>query len=419
MANSKMQNLRGKRKNGNSAEQKNERNFGGYFLAFILGGILSCGIVLAYYHKSSSEVSPGTSPYFGRTLFEHSDYLDKAPEAGTQTVLQLLALSDDELEKVDILELNLAVACETEGVDNIDYNHYKKIIDDWTKQFLQWLPVVEQEFYKTPEKWENNINIARLGALVQWLDQAAGVAYVEEQKRLKEIKYTDLGHLLVHGLIDTRCGTCANMPVLHVAMGRRCNWPVALACVDNHYVCRYDDGKYIYNFETTDTGRGGFAMECDDGFIEEFNLSKRAISSGSDLRSLTARETLAVFIAARARYYRDTNQMDLADRDYSLARAMFPNYRKLHTMSFPTYLWRAKELFEPDEFGYPTSFISYINSEFPGKRTASRYIPPRHSVEDVMRMNEKLGEEWKRVRSGVPQNNPNPEVPNMMQPMAP
>lgn len=157
-------------------------------------------------------------------------------------------------------------------------------------------------------------------------------------------------------------------------------------------------------------------MERDEGYIKEFSLSERAISSGSDLRSLTARESLAVFINARARYYRDTKQMDLADRDYSLARAFFPNYRKLNTMALPCYVWRANELFERGEFGHPISFLSYINSEFPTER---RYIPPRHTIEDVMRMNEENRRRAEALNNSVLQQNPTPGMPSPMGPAMP
>ncbi|NLW83504.1 MAG: hypothetical protein GXY41_03720 [Phycisphaerae bacterium] len=385
-----------------------------YLVTFTLGVLTTASVSLFTSQKfHQQEITPLMSS-FGHNVIQRSQDIDS--KAGSRSVMELLALPEEKLSKVDILELNLAVAREIKGLENLDYNHYKQVVDSWTQQFLQWLPVVEQEFYQNPGKWENDINFARMGALAQWLDQAGGIAYIEEQKKAKEVQYTDPSHLLVYGLIDTKRGTCGNMSVLHVAMGRRCGWPVSLACVNAHYICRYDDGKNIYNFETTDTGRGGFAMERDEGYIKEFNLSKRAISSGSDLRSLTARETLAVFVNLRARYYRDTNQMDLADRDYSLARAIFPNYRKLNTMALPCYVWRASELFEPGEFGHPTSFFSYLNSQFPAER---RYIPPQHTIDDVMRMNEANRRRMEAQNPSVRPPVSNPGVPPLTGPMIP
>ena len=204
----------------------------------------------------------------------------------------------------------------------------------WTDQFSRWLVSSEYEFRKTPYKWKNDIDFFRLGMLAQFLDQGVGIAYNQEQKYVKAIRYKNLRDLFIHGLIDTKRGTCGTMPTLHVAIGRRMGWPVSLACIDSHYVCRYNDGKKVYNFEATDTGRGGFGVGTDKEYIEKNKLAPMSTSSGSDLRSLSAREMLGVFISLRGRYYNDTGQVELADSDYTLARWVFPKNRLIYIKSF-------------------------------------------------------------------------------------
>jgi len=195
----------------------------GYLLAFACGILLVSVVFLALPHAGylSRESATGSAANI---------------DAGNRTVAQLVALSDAELEKVDILEMNVAVAMEIPGLENLDYGHYRRIVDGWTEQFARWLPEAERGgFYPAPEKYKNNINFFRLGMLTQFLDQTVGVAYVEDQKQVQleahkeghkaEIAYTDPGHLLLHGLIDTKRGTCGTMPALHVAIGRRLGWP--------------------------------------------------------------------------------------------------------------------------------------------------------------------------------------------------
>jgi hypothetical protein len=153
--------------------------------------------------------------------------------------------------------MNIAVARDIPGLEELDYDQYREIVNGWTDQFRHWLPTVEHGFREAPQKYKNDVNFFRLGMLAQFLDQRVGVAYVEEQKEVQlegkksgkkvEVLYTDPGHLLLHGLIDTKRGTCGTMPALHVAIGRRLGWPVALACANSHYVCRYDDGEVVYN----------------------------------------------------------------------------------------------------------------------------------------------------------------------------
>jgi len=78
--------------------------------------------------------------------------------------------------------------------------------------------------------------------------------------------------------MDTRQGTCGNMATLHVALGWRLGWPVSLACVRSHYICRYDDGGVTYNIEATQAGYGGFKSDPDEYLIEHHALPPKAIS---------------------------------------------------------------------------------------------------------------------------------------------
>jgi len=403
-----------KRKNRNNSQKidqskqvKAKSSVWRYLFVFALGVVLTAScFVISQKNTSRQEANPSLSPINNNAPQFHQNIDSKA---GKRSVMELLALPDRELEKIDILELNLAVAREVKTFEQLDYNHYKQLIDSWTHQFLMWLPTVEQEYYQDPARWKNDMNFARLGALAQWLDQAADVHYIPEhitkQKKGLGVEYKDLRQMLVFGLIDTKEGTCATMPVLQIIMGRKCGWPVSLICVKHHYMCRYDDGKNRYNLEATDTGRGGFAIATDAELIEEMKMSPQAVSCGSDLRSLTNREIIAVFIAARARYYRDTNQMDLADRDYSLARFLFPQWRSLNYMNQPTYVWRAGELFKEGEYGHPYSIINTIYRYLPPKRQAAHRRPLINSnggsLEEIERLNE---ENRRRMNQQFPQN---------------
>ena len=309
---------------------------------------------------------------------------DKPPASagdGQRTVAQLIALSDAELERVDIVEMNIAVAREIPGLERLDYEIYRKRVDGWTDQFRRWLPTVEHAFKKSPAKYQNDVNFFRLGMLSQFLDEQVGIAYVEQQKTdqkrgVKEVRYTDPGDLLLHGLIDTKRGTCATMPALHVAIGRRLGWPVSLACAKSHYVCRYDDGKAVYNMEATDTGRGGFAAGSDSDYMESEGISRKAVACGSDLQKLTAREMLGVFVQSRARYYADTDEPALAARDYALAHTLFPRNRKIYIGLAGHLVPVGEELFTHDEHGHPRSLGAYLAGRYRSPHVRPRTTNP-------------------------------------------
>ena len=204
--------------------------------------------------------------------------LHRAPEE------PLLGQSDEELRLADPLWMNLLVASGIPLLKHLDIAAYQRRADEWAEDLGRRLPRMEANFHKAPQDWKNDIHFFRLGALCWYVDQRLGIRYREDQNDLKRVLYTDPADLFLHGVMDSRTGTCGNMSALHVAIGWRLNWPVSLATVGTHFICRYDDGKVTHNIEATKTGGGGFHSHPDDYYLKEHRLTARAVRCGSDLR---------------------------------------------------------------------------------------------------------------------------------------
>jgi hypothetical protein len=159
------------------------------------------------------------------------------------------------------------------------------------------------------------------------------------------------------------------MATLYVAIGWRLGWPVSLACVKSHLICRYDDGRVTHNIEATQAGYGGYKSDPDEYLIERYGLPPIAVACGSDLRALKAREALGLFVGFRGRHMRDTGQYDEAQRDYLLARWLFPNSRQLYIDAMALAMPQGERLFEPDEVGSPQS-LGEVLAERYGWRSA-------------------------------------------------
>lgn len=223
------------------------------------------------------------------------DGLAVTSERGVPSVWELLALSDEQLERVDLVLVNLAVAREIPTLRQLDVGKYRQTVDDWTAQFSKWLAGAERSFEKTPWKWKNDLRFFRVGMLQGFLGHHIGVRYIEDQKNAKGVAYTDPSDLFLNKLIDQKLGTCANMAALHVAISRKMGWPVSLACAKSHFISRFDDGQVVHNIENieaTSTHPAAFASDPDDEYVRRFSLPAKAISCGSDLRPLTMREML-------------------------------------------------------------------------------------------------------------------------------
>lgn len=226
-----------------------------------------------------------------------------APEAhDSLTVRQLLALSDEDLSRLDPLLVNLIVAREIPGLESLDVPRYSAVVDDWAARISRGLAAAEpmeagSELYKRdPDLW-------RMGSMaIALAGPSFGVTYTKDTPRPSQP-----AQLFVHGAIDTKVGTCSNLPVLYLALAHRLDWPLKAVVSRDHMWCRWDDGKpdgKRFNIEATnaasDGDTGSFSSETDEQYAQSLRTSKLAIDCGSDLTSLTPRQTLGVYLQTRA-----------------------------------------------------------------------------------------------------------------------
>ncbi len=188
------------------------------------------------------------------------------------SVNDLAKASNEELARIDPLVMNLLVAKSIPSLSDLDIAHYQQLADKWAYGVRKRLPKAEAEFRKTPQDWKNDIRFVRLAVMCEYVDRELGIGYREDQKDLTAVAYTDPSDLFLNGVMDTRQGTCGNMSALHVALGWRLGWPVSLASVAFHHICRYDDGEVTHNIEATLTGKGGFGSPSDDYYVTVHGL---------------------------------------------------------------------------------------------------------------------------------------------------
>ena len=284
----------------------------------------------------------------------------------------IIAMTESELSAIDPLAMNLIVAKGIDSLADLDIAHYQSIVNSWTNDFRnRCLPYWEQFFHEAPDDFGNDIRFFRLGMVCQYLDLEVGISYHPEQRELTSILYTNPSDLFLNGVIDSKFGTCGNMAALHVAIGWRMGWPVSLACVNSHFICRFDDGEVAYNVESTDTGRGGWSCRTDAQFRADIDVPEQAVRSGSDLRSLSAHELLGVFVGLRARHIQDVGK-DRGDKshvlksetDWLLSRYLFPNQRSTYRNQMAISAMRGDILFAQTEIGHPVSLVSFLQQVY-------------------------------------------------------
>jgi len=103
--------LRGKREDrGFSIERKEGSSFGGYFLAFFSGGVLTavCFFVFGNVLKQKQNDYLETLSFGTAKCFGDAAIVSKSQQI--ECLDQLLAMTDEELEQVDVALMNLLCA---------------------------------------------------------------------------------------------------------------------------------------------------------------------------------------------------------------------------------------------------------------------------------------------------------------------
>jgi hypothetical protein len=113
--------------------------------------------------------------------------------------------------------------------------------------------------------------------------------------------------------------------------------------------------------------------------MREHRLPPKAVSCGSDLRALTPRETLGVFVGLRGRHMRDIGNLAEAQKDFLLARYLFPSCRHLYFLGTWVSIQQSVDLFEDGEEGTPQNLAEVLKSSFGSRQSPVGRIASRAS----------------------------------------
>jgi len=137
----------------------------------------------------------------------------------------------------------------------------------------------------------------------------------------------------LHGMVGGPGGTCASMPIMYVAVGRRLGYPLKLVQTRGHLFARWDDpeGKCFGFPETFNVeGAGEGIASYDDEHYKTWpepwtNIDE---TEGWYLKSMTPREELASFLAMRGDCLTDNGRLAEAVQAYEWASALAPGDKR-------------------------------------------------------------------------------------------
>lgn len=249
-----------------------------------------------------------------------------------KTLNELLDLPVEQLDQVDIARMNLLCATGLPGAEKLNIEQALATLDRWAERVRF---ETDRHLYRVndpryAEHYRHSEAYLRAEFLLQTLQQDLGVKY--DMTAADNFAFNDSRVAFLHGMIpaegqstsDTSGGTCASMPVMYVAVGRRLGYPLKLVTTKSHVFARWDGENHPnpawrerFNIE----GAGaGFSSYPDEHYTQgRFAMSDHEVRANRYLLSLSPADELAEFLAARGHCGFDNRQFGFAARCYENA----------------------------------------------------------------------------------------------------
>ena len=231
----------------------------------------------------------------------------------------------------DIAEINFLAAQGLPGAENIDVANERQTLDQWAFWVKRETERHLYKFRKAPGDYNNSEAYFRILMMVCTLQEDFKVCYSKDPKMKAgpvEVDFNDIAFfaksqdLFVHGLTTGQHqGTCASLPVLYVAIGRRLGYPLKLVECKGHLFVRWEDARERFNIEGTNRGLNCFP---DQEYMEwPYPISKEELDAGMYMKSLSPKRELAAFLELRSLCLRQNNR-----EQYATVKRFADNLRK-------------------------------------------------------------------------------------------
>ena len=236
--------------------------------------------------------------------------VESAHAGGKSLLGDILQLSDESLEGFDIGLLNLLCANGLRGAERLELNRYVVWLDEAARKVERATEENNGNFLDSPTSFMSSYARFCSVCLVTVLQRKCGVCYNPKWKLVKPDQPTPAGFgsdahdMFIHAIIDGVGGTCASLPVLYTAVGRRLGYPLRIVKAAHHLFVRWDDAdgrRWLHpdRFNIEATGPGTHFLP-DEHYREwPHKIPKEDIDEGVFLRSLSRHEELAEFMVTR------------------------------------------------------------------------------------------------------------------------
>jgi hypothetical protein len=355
--------------------------------AFIAAVITSLGFMAANRHREArNQAAPVATPQLSDTGALIASLLE-IPKVPANSDIALMNLTTapglPPQQRAEIIEnglktLNIWAAAVTERTFK---NHHRYLKD--------------QGVYKNEAEWKLAMLRTIIGLDFNVRYDPARTS-TEQQFASNEMFFSNPDSVFLTGCLgESRIGTCSSLPVLYVAVGRRCGYPMHLVAAKGHLFARWDDGKGTrVNMEAANAG--GFTSHPDSHYRKwPAPMTPHEEKSGRYLQNLTAEETLAIFMSTRAACLRSAGKHADAISAAAAAFRLAPNLggiaetlramvgRDMHSemveIQHQQELLRLRQMYDPSDSA-PRNPMPGIPSHYPPNYPQSAFPQPNTGI---------------------------------------
>lgn len=313
--------------------------------------------------------------------------------------------SDEKLAFMDIAFVNAACAAGLPGVERFDPSLIIDRLDYWARHCLLYTARMLPQFRRKRYDYKNSEAYFRVLCMVTALQRDLGLRY-NPDKIPTHVPLEPVDSF-IHGAVLGQGGTCASIPVVLVAVGRRLDYPLRLVwCLApeeySHLFARWDgpDGER-FNIEATNTG----LFSPPDEYYREgpYQRTREYEEAGQLLQSMTRRDELAGFLSERACHWRFLGERRRAAEAFAYAAALAPANRfYLNMLKMVLNDWtREQERTKPP--GSPPLFPKEHGRRFPEglPLEIERHILAMEALDNALRDSKLNQLYWEPMRHGV------------------
>lgn len=230
----------------------------------------------------------------------------------------MIGMSEAELSRHDIAEINLHCAVGLPGSEDLDITQCLERLQHWTEhaRFATERALENKSKFPQYRDWPDGIYRALMLQIA--IQNHLGMK-LDHARMAQPFDGRDSRDLFIHSvLMDGRPAMCTTAPVIYAAIGRSLGYPIRLVKTKCHIFCRWDDPNgERFNIEPSNPG----FLSKPDSYYRDWPLPWTPLEQRKNcwLKSLTVRQELALSLDLRGTCWFENMESENAMACFSTA----------------------------------------------------------------------------------------------------